>query len=61
MNGPGPCLLCGSEGDTRIALIEWAVPSDRIWDAIPRCRDVAACKERVVLLHEPWPLAERAR
>ena len=58
MNGPGPCLLCGAEGDTRVGLVEWKVPEVRTWDAVPVCRDRDACKGRVAALGEPWPLRE---
>lgn len=58
MNGPGPCLLCGAESDTRITLVEWKVPEVRQWDAISACRDREACKARVEALNEPWPLRE---
>ena len=61
MNGPGSCLLCGAEGDTRIGLVEWMVPVTATWAAIPVCRDREACKARVSLLDEPWPLREGPR
>lgn len=61
MNGVGSCLLCGVEGDTRISLVEWKVPVTATWAAIPVCRDRQACRGRVALLDEPWPLREAKR
>ena len=54
------CLICGIEGpQVRIALVEWRDPEPKRFDAIPRCSDVASCKERVAAEGEPWPLVER--
>jgi hypothetical protein len=55
------CLLCGHDVsiDVRMALVEWREPVGReVWAHVPRCVDATACRLRVELLGEPWPVAD---
>ena len=52
------CEVCGLEGpDVRLALVHWANHRPE-WEAIPRCRDRAACYARVIESGKVWPLLE---
>jgi len=49
------CLLCGGISDVSVSLVEWREPIDgRRFEALPRCRDRSACRERCELLGDPW-------
>ena len=53
------CLLCGADtGEVTVRLVEWAEPiAGRIYDHLPRCRDVEPCWARAVgVLREAWPV-----
>ena len=55
------CLLCGDSGSVRMARAKWRTGrpvGGRMWEAIPRCTDRAACRERIEALGERWPLVE---
>ena len=58
------CALCGVDGpQVRPALVEWAVPetSDTPktrFSSIPRCTDVADCRQRVEQVGDEWPLVD---
>jgi hypothetical protein len=55
------CLICGHDVsiDVRMALVEWREPVGReVWSHVPRCVDGVACRSRVELLGEPWPVAD---
>jgi hypothetical protein len=53
------CLLCGAEtGEITVRLVEWREPIDaRIYEQLPRCREVDACWTRVTsIAGEDWPV-----
>ena len=54
------CALCGISGpQVRPFLVEWAEPiGSKRFDSLPRCTDVAECKQRVEQQGESWPLVE---
>jgi len=54
----GLCGICGEMQRVRAALVSWVVPVFGQYEAIDRCEDVDACKERVLLKGEPWPIRE---
>lgn len=53
------CALCGHEDhEVTLSLVEWKVPIEgHRFDAIPRCRDRAACRLRVEASGEEWEAA----
>jgi hypothetical protein len=58
------CSLCGrsSTTDVAIALTRWSDPIDgRRFEAMPRCRDRAACRARVLANGERWPVDDGER
>lgn len=57
-----PCGLCGDRSsDVRIALVRYneaAVAAGKpLFEEMPRCRDVEACRQRVLTQRQPWPVA----
>lgn len=60
MSRPSACLICGSESAVvTVSLVEWAEPIDgRRWESLPRCIDRQACRERLELLGERWPIRD---
>jgi hypothetical protein len=53
------CALCGVEGpQVRVALVEWADAVTERFSSLPRCSDVADCRQRVEQQGDIWPLAE---
>jgi hypothetical protein len=52
------CALCDLRSPVvRPAVVEWAEPAVRRFDAVPRCPDHDACRQRLEARGEPWPLA----
>lgn len=50
------CLICGHEGaDVRASLVEWKDQA-RPFDSIPRCVDAQACRYRLELIGDEWPV-----
>lgn len=54
------CALCGIAGpQVRPFIVEWAEPiGSRRFDSLPRCSDVAECRQRVEQRGETWPLVD---
>lgn len=52
------CLICGhTSRDVSVGLVEWRRPIDgRRFDALPRCQDKAACRERLEAIGDEWPV-----
>ena len=63
MNRETTCLLCGATGkDVAIGLVRWADPVGRdVFGSIPRCRDKAACRDRVEAAGEQWDVLDAVR
>jgi hypothetical protein len=57
------CLICGATGpDVRTALVAWREPvAGRTFEAIPRCEDRAACRERCEAAGDEWPVTKREK
>lgn len=55
-----PCLLCGNDRltEVRVSLARWRDPNPYLYSTIPRCSDRAACRERVELLGDDWPVID---
>lgn len=51
------CLICGDGRDTRFALVRWKTGQPE-YTSGPRCRDRAACRERVEAAGETWDVAD---
>src|SRR4051812_26992361 len=56
----GACQLCGYQGRAHEVSVRLALFTDGRYEAVRRCSDVAACKERVATAAETWPLADDA-
>ena len=55
------CVICGFESSSRLdvalSLAHWSEPlAGRIYDAVPRCRDRAACRARCEAAGDLWPI-----
>jgi hypothetical protein len=67
MSDRDPCQLCGRSGPgtTRMSLVTWAAPpdpndpDDGPYGSIRRCVDEEACRSRLELAGEVWPLTDR--
>jgi len=55
-----PCKLCGNTKATevRVSLARWRHPADGLFDAIPRCVNRTACRERCVAQGDDWPVLD---
>ncbi len=55
------CDICGTTSpDVRPGVVSWLAPLGQRYNAVNRCTDHAACKERVLLSGEEWPILEPA-
>lgn len=56
MNRQTTCLLCGiTSNDVSVSLVAWIEPVGRDrYGAMPRCKDVWACRGRVESTGERW-------
>ncbi len=63
MNRDKTCLLCGATShDVVIGLIRWSEPVGRDrFTAAPRCRDKAACRDRVEANGDRWEVQDPER
>jgi hypothetical protein len=54
----GMCEICGDRQTVRHAVVAWVQPVGGRYESIDRCVDVAACKERVAMNGDPWPVID---
>jgi len=54
------CVLCGHVGDdVSPGVVAWKQLTERPFEAVDRCRDQDACRKRVELVGDTWPVDDR--
>jgi hypothetical protein len=55
-----PCVLCGCDSDTRVALVRWREPEpdEMPFASLVRCRDHDACRRRVEATGNRWQVQD---
>lgn len=57
----GTCAICGERARVRAAVVRWIDPSlsgslSGVYEAVDRCDDVKACRERIENRGHVWPV-----
>jgi hypothetical protein len=53
---PGLCEICGERSTVRAAVVAWRNPMFGRYDAVDRCLDEKACRERIESRGDEWPV-----
>jgi hypothetical protein len=57
---PAACVICDARTDLVVGIVQWQPPVEPRWQGgVTRCRDRAACAERVRAEGKPWPVIEK--